>query len=191
MLTVETRHFHVANDQVEGFLRGAVQGFAAVQEHFDQKIFVLQNVGDESRNRGFILDHQDARFALRATRRGHGRRWRGGSAPGRPGGSGASRRHWGGTVPRLVQHSAIFGWSFRCRRKNVDLPLRQRKFQGENGSALRAAQHVHGATMLANNIEHDGETQAGAHSGGLGGEEGIENTGEDALRHARAIVFDG
>lgn len=43
---------------------------------------------------------------------------------------------------------------------------------------------------LAHHAEHDGKSEAGTYSCGLGRKEGIENSSENRLRNARAVVDD-
>src|SRR5207245_88380 len=61
MLPVEAGHLHVADDQIEIVLRRALQGFAAVQQHFRLHALVLQYVGDQARHGWLILYDEHSR----------------------------------------------------------------------------------------------------------------------------------
>src|SRR5574338_214435 len=54
-----------------------------------------------------------------------------------------------------------------------------------------AASDAHAAARLLDEAIHHGQAQAAAHAELLGGEEGLENVGQNAPVHAGAIVADG
>src|ERR1700686_5814230 len=60
VLAIQFGHFHVADDESISFMSCTLESFARVEENVDPQTFILQHVGDEPRNRGFVLQHKNA-----------------------------------------------------------------------------------------------------------------------------------
>src|SRR3954471_9487798 len=61
---------------------------------------------------------------------------------------------------------------------------------GEGGSLARRAVHLDVAAVALDDAVHDGEAEARALAHVLGGEEGVEDAGQDVRGDARAVVAD-
>src|SRR4029077_585898 len=167
MLSVETRHLHVANHQVKGLPRRALQSFAAVQQHLDMHPFVFQHVGDQTRDSRLILYHKYAhafsRFEHRHVVILMPCNWRNLSSRFLP-------RLWRMPDGLLLQH-------FRSRWK-LDLKYR---------ATHRRANDVNVSAMFAHHAQNNREPQSCPLSSRLGGKKGIENPRKYRLRNSRTI----
>ena len=157
MLPVESGHFHVADDQVEGFLGRAFEGFPTVEKHIDEKAFVLEHVGNQARDGRFIFNDQHAglgshAIGCRRPRGGgiHGDEQRvAGHDPSRCGCSHGRARFAG---PVIGERPRLRRWQ-RGGRGRGGQPFSHGQFHGKNRAAFCAAQHVHATAMLANDAE--------------------------------------
>ena len=69
MLAVDSRHFHVADHQVERLAAGALEPFAAIQKNIDVEAFVFQNIGDQAGHGGLVFHDQDTGSAMDGAQR--------------------------------------------------------------------------------------------------------------------------
>src|SRR5882724_6574647 len=170
MLPVQSRHLHVADHQVILLAGRALQRFPSIQQDLHLESFVLQHVGDQTCDRGLVLDHQDAAaFSARLPQR---------------------RPYFALRVSRVcAQHASSFPQGefagllpkVRGRRWQFDLEYR---------TALRRIQDVHLAAVLAHDAQHNRKPQPRSHARGFRGEKRIEDPRQDRRRNARPVVPD-
>jgi len=60
VLAIDVGHFHIADGQSISDTVGPIEGFAGVQKDVDTQSFILQYVGNQPRDGGFVFQHQNA-----------------------------------------------------------------------------------------------------------------------------------
>src|SRR5882762_11705275 len=60
VFAVEVGHFHIADGQSISDTVSAIEGFAGVQKDVDTQSFILQHVGNQPSDGGFVFQHQNA-----------------------------------------------------------------------------------------------------------------------------------